>query len=769
MADNLTVKELEINITTNADKASQSLDKLAESLVKLKSSKDGFSLSKVIDNIKKLGQTIEELDTDKIEKFSEAMSKIANSSELMKSVGRLSTIIKDTQQVLNGTKVSVDELEKQKLDIDNLTGAYKENTDAMKEDKKATDDDSKAHKKGAKNVKQHSGAFAKLIKSIGRVAFYRAIRSLIRSITDAIKEGVGNLYQFDKTLNGSFSKSLDRLTTATQTLKNSLGLAFSPVLEAITPMVESASYSLVDLNNKIAEISAVLSGDTSFTKATKAVKAYGDALKNSLAIDELNVVGDSQNGMAYEIVEVSEQAKVIAESFTNLKNEMGEFLENVSTTIKEVFDLVGGILKTLNDTEALSSIVSIVNSLLESVGDILETLEPVIDQIVDIAGTLITNLTPAIEPILDLVVNIVKYLEPILDTALDAIEPIVDLLGNELGEALKFIAETLGSAVEFVTDLNEAFEPINESVAQLFGAFVTGGDNVGAISDNIDTIGTQLDKVKPVIKAIGELIKPISTSVALVLAPAFTAVYNVIKNIDKSFNNFKTNFDDLLKGELSLSEFIGDTFDGLGDKLKKIFVTPFVQAFADIKLAFATQPTLWDVIKENIADLGEKLTKWLVTPFKNAWSQIKSVFTGEEVEVEPITDEKGWLDIATSTEADPDNAGKNIFEKIGDWFKGIFKADGGVVPSGQMFVANEAGPELVGNIGNTTAVMNNGQIVEAVSSGVARAVSSVMGNGSNNNFNIKLEVDGKQLNTTIKKIQKEQGATIGGKGLVYGG
>ena len=43
-----------------------------------------------------------------------------------------------------------------------------------------------------------------------------------------------------------------------------------------------------------------------------------------------------------------------------------------------------------------------------------------------------------------------------------------------------------------------------------------------------------------------------------------------------------------------------------------------------------------------------------------------------------------------------------------------------------MFVAREAGPELVGTIGGHTAVMNNDQIVSSVSDGVAKAVASVM-------------------------------------------
>lgn len=48
---------------------------------------------------------------------------------------------------------------------------------------------------------------------------------------------------------------------------------------------------------------------------------------------------------------------------------------------------------------------------------------------------------------------------------------------------------------------------------------------------------------------------------------------------------------------------------------------------------------------------------------------------------------------------------------------------------GQMFIAREAGPELVGTIGGRNAVMNNNQIVESVSSGVYRAVKSAMKSG----------------------------------------
>lgn len=53
-------------------------------------------------------------------------------------------------------------------------------------------------------------------------------------------------------------------------------------------------------------------------------------------------------------------------------------------------------------------------------------------------------------------------------------------------------------------------------------------------------------------------------------------------------------------------------------------------------------------------------------------------------------------------------------------------ANGGIVNEGQAFIARERGPELVGNVGSKTAVMNNDQIVESVSNGVYRAMKEAM-------------------------------------------
>lgn len=53
-------------------------------------------------------------------------------------------------------------------------------------------------------------------------------------------------------------------------------------------------------------------------------------------------------------------------------------------------------------------------------------------------------------------------------------------------------------------------------------------------------------------------------------------------------------------------------------------------------------------------------------------------------------------------------------------------AEGGFPDQGQLFIAREAGAEMVGSIGRRAAVANNDQIVEGISSGVSNANEEVI-------------------------------------------
>jgi hypothetical protein len=81
-------------------------------------------------------------------------------------------------------------------------------------------------------------------------------------------------------------------------------------------------------------------------------------------------------------------------------------------------------------------------------------------------------------------------------------------------------------------------------------------------------------------------------------------------------------------------------------------------------------------------------------------------------------------------------------------------ANGGYVPTGQAFIAREAGPELVGTIGRKTAVANNDQIISGIESGVYRAMvaaNSTNNSGGSQTFRIINEIDGDVVGEKVIK------------------
>lgn len=97
-------------------------------------------------------------------------------------------------------------------------------------------------------------------------------------------------------------------------------------------------------------------------------------------------------------------------------------------------------------------------------------------------------------------------------------------------------------------------------------------------------------------------------------------------------------------------------------------------------------------------------------------------------------------------------------------------ASGGFPEMGQLFIAREAGPELVGKMGSKNVVANNAQIVQGVADGVYDAVVSAMSQSEPRGTDISLAVylDGKQINASVKKVEKESGAKIATGGVISG-
>jgi len=101
---------------------------------------------------------------------------------------------------------------------------------------------------------------------------------------------------------------------------------------------------------------------------------------------------------------------------------------------------------------------------------------------------------------------------------------------------------------------------------------------------------------------------------------------------------------------------------------------------------------------------------------------------------------------------------QNILEPAQNWIKNALSsvtgekyAGGGYPRTGQMFVAREAGPELVGSIGGRTAVANNDQIVEAVSIGVYNAVVDAMSKTSQSQGKQSIIINGREIFSVVQE------------------
>ena len=184
--------------------------------------------------------------------------------------------------------------------------------------------------------------------------------------------------------------------------------------------------------------------------------------------------------------------------------------------------------------------------------------------------------------------------------------------------------------------------------------------------------------------------------------------------------------------------------------------------------AWDTARNWWNNSKSSLNNVSVVIDS-IKTKLQNAWETAKQWFDKQVLKLNIKTPHfsVGWNYNISDFMA---NVAEFLFDKRAipkidvQWY-----AQGGFPGTGEMFVAREAGPELVGRIGSRTAVVNNDQIVAAVSQGVYDAVVAAMGGyaaGQDQAINVYL--DGKQITAVVEKRQRERGATLMTGGMAYG-
>lgn len=89
-------------------------------------------------------------------------------------------------------------------------------------------------------------------------------------------------------------------------------------------------------------------------------------------------------------------------------------------------------------------------------------------------------------------------------------------------------------------------------------------------------------------------------------------------------------------------------------------------------------------------------------------------------------------------------------------------ADGGFPDYGDLFIANEQGPELVGTIGNRTAVANSSSIETAIYNAVRSAMSDSTG-GQSADIHVTVDIDGDTVGETVARYNAVRNRRLNGR------
>ena len=118
------------------------------------------------------------------------------------------------------------------------------------------------------------------INALKRIAVYRLLRTAIKAVTDAVKEGTDNAYWYSKTVAEHakyIAEAYDYLSSATFKMENQLGAAWGTLISAITPILLQIISLVTRAAEAVTRFFAVLGGKGSYLKAVDYSKDWADA------------------------------------------------------------------------------------------------------------------------------------------------------------------------------------------------------------------------------------------------------------------------------------------------------------------------------------------------------------------------------------------------------------------------------------------------------------------------------------------------------------
>lgn len=311
-------------------------------------------------------------------------------------------------------------------------------------------------------------------------------------------------------------------------------------------------------------------------------------------------------------------------------------------------------------------------------------------------------------------------------------------LGVQIGMALKEIDwSAIGKKIQEVKDgIIERFETLKTDVKEktdtiknnVTEKFETMKNNVKQkVEDMKNNVSLNFENFKTTVQQKATDIKNnVTTNFENLKTNVQQKVEDMKNNASSKFEDFKNNTRQKIEDmKNNVSTGFENMKTSIGDKISNI-KTKVQNTFTDIKNGITGKI---NDAKESVRNAIDRIKGF----FNFSWSLPKLKTPHLSWTSKPAS---GWISNVLSTLGLPTSLPKLNIE----WYAG-----GGFPKEGQIFGANENGPELIGNIGRRTAVANQQQITEGISEATYNAFTRALNeNKSDDNgsyFVINLEGD----------------------------
>lgn len=692
-------------------------------------------------------------------------------AELEKSRAKLSELVQGGANADNPQVQSlINQIKRLEKEIDRVGDSGKKNFD-----------------KANRSASGYNRGLKGLLRTAKQFLIFGTFFTIQRQISEAFKVGINNAYQYSKLMGGEFSANMDRLATSLQYMRNGLGTVSAEIINIATPALEWLMDKVAAAGNAIARFLAALRGKDTVTQAVKnfreyatatnsAAKATDNAKKSLAAFDELNnitsgstsqgataPVGSTDYGDMFQEVELDKTNDAFAKFGAKVK-ELTDKLGPLKLAIIVVVAALGGFIifrlvsKWLGGTnKGINNVSKGFKNFLSSLGRAAESVAILwgLSEVIDSIANLITALSDSGMSFGDVAAYLGIVLGELLAmfVAIEVATKLVNLGWKDIaGIAVILLGLTL--VIKELTPLIEALGNSGMSVGEMFGSlgavlsFVIGlvaaltvaatilSSNPMAMLGLIAVAGA----VYIILKALGEALPPILNA----LSKFITAIAPIVITLITTIGNILTKLAEIIGGILLKAlEVVGGIINTFINKIGDIVIT-IVQEVADLIRDMPNIITAMGIAIENFVDSAiraiTKLINFLISGIE---------YTINTLVIDSINGLLKGLNKIPGVD----------FDLLADVkirrFSPKLMADGGIVDSGQMFIAREAGPELVGTIGNRTAVANNDQIVSAVSIGVYNAVVDAMSKTEQKQQPVNVVINGREV---FKAVQNESTA-----------